>query len=178
MTVNEYAAAEPLPQKSAGAVHLLDNLGDADIRAEIVAGHRHGNAARIQSARHLAEERRIERAPPAAMNEQRERRIFAGLRQEQVDILPRRIAIGEAKLGAAGFERVGAIILSFPCPAGKNLRMFRHAGAIVVFGFVVDGGHRRLLADYARKIAACAICWQVAAPFGIDSPLKSARSTP
>ncbi len=133
-----------LPHEHAGAADLLDDVGDGDIRAQIVAGDRDNDAVRVEAARHLAEHRGIERAPPAAMDENRKRRRLARRRKEQIDDLPRRIAVGQAKLGAPGFERLGAIIFAFAYPAGENLRMFRHAGAIVVFDFVIDGGHRRL----------------------------------
>ncbi len=101
MAVDQHAPAEPLPQERAGAAHLLDDVGDADDRAQIVAGDRDGDAVGVQAARHLAEHRRIERAPPAAVDEQRERRVLARFRQEQVEVLPRRIAVGQAELGAA-----------------------------------------------------------------------------
>ena len=55
------------------------------------------------------------------MNENHERGIFARGRKEEINDLPRRIAIGEAKLGATGLERLGAIKLGLACPARKNL---------------------------------------------------------
>jgi len=61
-----------------------------------------------------------------------ERRRFARFRQEQVDELARRVAVGQAKLGAVALERLGAIKLRVARPAEKNLLMFRHAGAKVV----------------------------------------------
>ena len=78
------------------------------------------------------------------MDEHRERRGLARLRQKQVEILPRRIAIAKAEFGAAALERFGAKQLRIAYPAGEYLRMFRYPGAIIVFGFVVDIGHRRL----------------------------------
>src|SRR5271169_5566664 len=98
------------------------------------------------------------------MNENRERHSLSRLRQEQVDVLPRRIAIAEAELSAPGFESVGAVILRLARPTRKNLGMLGHPGAIVVFGFVVDNGQRRLPRIYTREIAACLTRWQVAAP--------------
>ena len=71
----------------------------------------------------------------------RERRLFARLRQEQIDELPRRIAVGQAELGTVALERLGAIILGIARPARKNLRMLRHADAQIVFALQVDGGH-------------------------------------
>ena len=58
--------------------------------AEIVADHRDRHAVRIEPARHVAEQRRVERAPVAAMDEQRERRRDVRARREQIDELARR----------------------------------------------------------------------------------------
>ncbi len=79
------------------------------------------------------------------MNENRQRRAFPRFRQEQIEILPRLIAIEAAKLGAPAFEHVDAEKLGVARPAGENLRVLRNAGAIVIFGFVIDGGQRCLL---------------------------------
>jgi hypothetical protein len=43
--------------------------------------------------------------------------------------------------------------------------MVGHTGAIVVFGFVIDGGHRHLSGEFMRDIAAWSARWQVAAVF-------------
>jgi len=55
------------------------------------------------------------------------------------------VASNAAKLVAAIIERLGAKQFRIAGPAGENLGMFRDAGAVVVFGFVVDGSHGRLL---------------------------------
>src|SRR5690242_17098420 len=109
----------------------------------------------------MAKNRGLERTPPAAMNEDRQRRVLVPLGQEQIDRLPRRAAIGQAELGTAVFEHLGPIKLRFSRPAGKNLGMFGHAGAIVIFNFVVDRGHRRLLKGLRGESAACLARWQV-----------------
>jgi len=83
----------------------------------------------------------LERAPPAAMNKNREWRILVALRQEEIDGLPRGSAIGQAELGAAVFEHLDPIKLRFMRPAGKNLGVLGHTRAIVIFNFVVDRGH-------------------------------------
>ena len=93
---------------------------------------------RIDPARHLTEQRGIERAPVAAMDEQRERGGEVGARREQVDELTRRIAIAQSELGAALLHGLGAIILGFPRPAGEDSGMLGHTGAVVVFRLVVD----------------------------------------
>ncbi len=51
------------------------------------------------------------------MDEQRERRAAARLRNKQVDALPRRIAIGKAELGATFLEHIGTIVLRLARPA-------------------------------------------------------------
>src|SRR5215472_7463682 len=78
------------------------------------------------------------------MNKNRERRMLMLLRQEQVDGLARRTAIGQAELGATRFKHIGAVELGFIGPARKNLGVLGHTGTIVVFNVVVDRGQRRL----------------------------------
>ena len=71
--------------------------------------------------------------------------VFARLGQEQIDELPRRIAVGQAKLGAVALERLGAIVLGLARPARQKSR---HGPARVMRGLYsaleIDGGHRRL----------------------------------
>ena len=78
------------------------------------------------------------------MHEQRERRALAGVGQEQIDGLPRRVAVGQAELRAVALERFDAIVFRVAHIAGENLQMVGHARAIIVLGFVIDGGHRDL----------------------------------
>src|SRR6516225_3554115 len=88
---------------------------------------------------------------------------------EQVDVLPRRISIGEPELCAIGLEHVGAIELRVADPAGEDLRMFRDQGAVVILSFVVDG-HLVLPALIIRD------CCKVALRARLDSQLESARA--
>ena len=90
----------------------------------------------------MAVEGRVHRPPIAAMDEQREWCGFARRREEKIDELSRCLAVGKSKLGLAGFEHLGAIILGRPRPAGENLGMIRNgeAGAILAFEILV--GHR------------------------------------
>ncbi len=162
MAENEQPLVESLPQKHASTAHLLDDDADADIGTEIVANHGDADAMGVGAARHLAEHRTIERPPPAAVNEQRERRLATRIRQEQIQRLAGRITIGQPKLGAAALERVDAIEFAFAHPAREDLLMIRHAGAVVIFGFIVDGGHARLPQN-GTHIAGCLPRWQVAA---------------
>jgi hypothetical protein len=136
--------AEPLPEEAAHAAHLLDDVCDADVRAQIVADDRDRNALSVRAARHLTEHRGFERTPPAAVNENGERCLVIVSGQKKIDRLARRTAIGQAQFGAALLEHFGAVELRLACPAGENLRMLGHAGAIVIFSFIVDRGQGRL----------------------------------
>ena len=100
VAVDQHPLPEALPQEHAGAPDLLDDVADGDDRTQIIARHRDGDAAAVEAARHVAEIRWIERAPIAAMDEDRQRSRLARLRQEEIERLPRRVAIGEAELGA------------------------------------------------------------------------------
>lgn len=150
MAVHEDALAPLTPQEQTGAAHLLDDGGDRDLRTEIVTGNRDADAARIRPGRRLAEHRRIERAPPAAVNEQSQRRhLVVVFCRKQVDGLARRGAVTQAEFGAArGF----AIGRRLALPARENLRMLGHPGAVIVFGFVVDRRHGALL--FRRRAAS------------------------
>jgi len=54
MAVHQHAPAEPLPEEDTGAADLLDDVGHGHDRAKIVTGHRDGDAAPVQAARHVA----------------------------------------------------------------------------------------------------------------------------
>ena len=75
MAVHHDALAEALPQEQARRAHLLDDLRDRDLRAEVVARDRDGDAVRVQPRARWLKFVGLERAPVAAMNEQRERRV-------------------------------------------------------------------------------------------------------
>ena len=49
MAADQDALAGALPEKQAGVAHLLDDVGDGDLRAEIVAGDRDADAAGIEA---------------------------------------------------------------------------------------------------------------------------------
>ena len=68
------------------------------------------------------------------MDEHDERRRFAGRGQEQIDELPRRVAVGKAELGLAVFERLDAVVLGRARPTGKNLRVIGHGETGAIFG--------------------------------------------
>jgi hypothetical protein len=150
MAVDENAFFVFAPQPQAGREHLFDDGGDRDLRAEIVTGDRDGHTARVRSGCQLAEHRWLERAPPAAVNEQCERRHrVVVLGPEQIEGLALRGAIGEAEFGVARRRAVGR---RRALPARENLRMFGHPAAIVVFGFVIDGQHGVVLGWPKRKL--------------------------
>src|SRR5262249_17593367 len=103
-----------------------------------VAEGRGRHAVGVEPARHMAEHRWIERAPVAAVDEQRERRHHAGARREQVDELARWRSVTQAELGAPFLHRLGPVILGRARPADEDFGMLGYAGAVVVFGLVVD----------------------------------------
>jgi hypothetical protein len=130
--------AETPPQEQAGGADLADDLTDGDIRTQVVTRDRDRDAARIQSGRHVAESRSIERAPVAAMHEQRERRVTGRVGKKQIDLLARAGSVGEAEFRV--FFRLHAVAISrrLALPAGKYLHMLGHARAIIVLDFVVN----------------------------------------
>src|SRR5579863_3818167 len=163
MAKDKRPLVEALPEKHTGTAHLFDNDVDADGGTQIVAYHGDTDAVRVRAARHLAEHGTIERAPPAAVDEQRKRRVSRRVRHEQIQRLPRRVAIRQSELGAATLKGVKAVSLSVAHPAREYLLVIRHAGAVVIFSFVIDSGHARLPARTAREIAVSLTRWQVAA---------------
>ena len=137
MAVDADALLVIAPEVKHRGAHLLDDGGDRDRRAKIVADDRDRHAVRIRPLRHLAESFRIERAPPAAVNEHRQRRIVVRVvARKKIDAVARRRAIRQAQLRAF---RAAAIGRGLGIPALENLRMLRHTGAVVIFFFVVDG---------------------------------------
>ncbi len=139
MAVDHHAAAGAQPQEQARVPDLLDDLGDRHFGTEVVTDDRHRHAAGIEPARHVAEQRRIERAPVAAMDEQRQRGGHAGAGREQVDELPQGLAVAQSQFRAPFLHRLGTIVLGLARPAREDVRVLGYAGAVVVFGFVVDG---------------------------------------
>src|SRR4051812_18702208 len=90
MAADHDALAKLFPEIETRHLGLLDDLADADLRREVVARHRDRDAMLVHAARALTEHRRLQRAPIAAVNEQRERAVAAAFRLEQVDGLARR----------------------------------------------------------------------------------------
>src|SRR6516162_11414634 len=113
MAIDCHPAAEALPKECAHAAHLLDDIGDGDVGAQIIADYGHRNAALIGPARHLAERGRLQRAPPAAVDKDRKRRMFMPFGQEKIDSLACRTAVSQAKLSAVAFEHLGPVKLRF-----------------------------------------------------------------
>src|SRR4029078_6873279 len=73
------------------------------------------------------------------MDEQHGRCCDVRARREKIDELARRRSVAEPELGAPFLHGFGAIVLGLARPACEDFRVFGHAGAVVVFGFVVDG---------------------------------------
>ena len=65
--------AEPCVKQAAGGAHVLDDVGDRNLRAEPVAGHRDGEAARDRAGGEMAEARRMQASPVSAVQEDDER---------------------------------------------------------------------------------------------------------
>jgi hypothetical protein len=123
----------------AGPANLLDDVGDAHLRTEIVAHDRDRDAVREKAAGDMAEDRGLERPPIAAVDEYGELpRISFGA--EEVDELPRRRAIRDGELGPALRRHLVAEFFRGRAPALENRRMLRHPRAVVVLGLVVDVG--------------------------------------
>ena len=87
VAVDHHALTRAQPQEQACVPHLLDDFGNGDLRTEVVAHDRDRHVVRIEPARHMTEQRRVERAPVAAMDEQRERRRDRAASRKQVDEL-------------------------------------------------------------------------------------------
>jgi hypothetical protein len=138
VAVEHHALTGAQPHEQAGAPDLIDDLGDGHLRAEIVADDRDRHAVGIEPARHVAEQRWVERAPVAAVDEQRERRDHAGARRKQVDELAQGRSVAQSELGAPLLHRFGPVILGRARPAGEDFGVLGYAGAVVVFGLVID----------------------------------------
>src|SRR5689334_24892867 len=153
MAIHQEGLTESAPEKQARRPHLIDDGRNRHLRAEVVARHRDGDAARIEPRRHVAEHGGLERAPIAAVDEERERARAAAGAMEQIDDLARAAAVGEAELGA--LLRGGALAVGrgLARPAGKNLRMLRHPCPVVVLDFVIHSRH----APPPLEWAECAI---------------------
>ena len=78
------------------------------------------------------------------MDEHGHGRIVACVRRKQVKGFARRLAVTQAKFGAAGFQPLDAIVLGFARPAQENFRVFRNPRSVVVFGLVIQVGHHSL----------------------------------
>ena len=122
MAAHHDALARSASRETGRRLRLLDDLADRDLRREIVAGHRDGDAVRVHAARHLAEARRLERAPVAAVDEQRERAALSspprGLNRSMV--WRARGAVFQPELGAAFSRGLGAIGGGFALPSARK----------------------------------------------------------
>ena len=109
MAAHHDALAESLPEIETRRLRLFDDLADRDLRREIVAGHGDRDAVRVHAARHLAEARGLQRAPVAAVDEQRELAGVRAARFEDVDGLARTRAElqAESRRGLPSWPRRG-----------------------------------------------------------------------
>ena len=91
---------------------------------------------RIEARREMAEKRRIERLPIAAMNEHHGCRVLI-MTGKDIDRVPRAIAVTQHKR-----RMRGAIGRRIARPPGDDRRILRHPCAVVIFDLVIDRGHR------------------------------------
>src|SRR4029079_14904494 len=94
---------------------------------------------RVHAARHLAEARRFERAPIAAVHEQCERAGVVATWPEQIEGLARRGAVLQSDLGAAVLPGFITIARALALPTLEDLRMLGHPGAVVVLDLPING---------------------------------------
>src|SRR3989337_4174327 len=90
-----------VPQRKTARADLPNDGCDAHARAQVITGNRDIDSLRIEALGHVAELRRFERAPPAAVNEHGQR--CAGMRigtGEEIVELPRAVAVLDAELHA------------------------------------------------------------------------------
>src|SRR5437588_9358093 len=128
MAADDEAAAEPR-QLARRAAHLIDDVLDRDLRAQIVARDRHVDAISVQARRDVAEERPIQCLPVAAMDEYDQRALAA--RGEQVDAMARPWSVAKAP------QRLGSrrtVDFRVARAAGDQRAMFGHARAVIVIG--------------------------------------------
>jgi hypothetical protein len=127
------------PQEQTHRTHLLGDGGDRDIGTQVVAGDCDGDAVRVRTRGNLAELARMQRAPPAAVDEQRQRCAIIGRavipRRENIDELPLARSVFQSEFGLG---RRLAVRFGVAVPARENIDVLRHAGPVVVFLLVVD----------------------------------------
>ena len=85
--------------------HLPDDVGDRNLRAEIVGRNRDVDAMGVEAARHMAEARTIQRLPIAAVNEDDERRFALPLTGKEIDHVARARAVGDPRAARAARDR-------------------------------------------------------------------------
>ena len=135
MAEDEAALALAPIQERHRRPRLRDDLGEADIGAEVVARDRHRDAVPDEAARDMAEQAAVEGAPVAAVEEERQRRAARiALRQEEIEPRPLGVAIGEAELGPGAVAEGGR---GMP-PAVDDRRVLGHPATVVVLGFEVE----------------------------------------
>ena len=123
---HQQAAVEAPPQMKAGIAKLTDDVGDRNLRAEIVADHRDRDAMRVHSACHVAVERGLAAAPVAAVDEHHHGRVCRLLRREQVDDLALARPIADADFGAAFLARLRTVRRRVGVAPREDRRMIGH----------------------------------------------------
>src|SRR5262249_19183923 len=105
-----------------------------------------------QAARHVAEHRRCERAPIAAMHEQRERSRAGAVWEEEVDGLPRGLPVGHAERATFLGGSLGPVLRGFAVPTCEDVDVLGNARAVVVLGLEV---HSPLPTNRGTLVEGC-----------------------
>ncbi len=133
---------------------FLGDIAHADLGAEAVARHGHGEPVTKRARRQVRPERLVEAAPVAAMAEH-DQSPRGSLGQEQVETVPVAIAIGLIEPSAVLTSELGAKFARPGGPIGDlGLDLGQADGGTVVVG-LVPVGHRRRLARWHRHQATC-----------------------
>jgi hypothetical protein len=132
---DDEAARMALPHEQAAAAQILDDVGDAHVRAQTVGWHRDGHAVIFEPPGQVAEVVLVEGHPVAAVDEEGQGPRLVVLGAEHVEALARVVAIRDVEFAAGGLAERGGVTL----PAGDEFGVLGHPGAVVVFGFEVHG---------------------------------------
>src|SRR4051812_43497567 len=115
------------PEPAARAQHLLHDLFHRHLGTEVVVDHRQRDAGVDPGGREEGEVLLVERAPVAAMDEHHAAAV-ALARGEEVDRLPRLIAVAQVEMARHGAARA----LRGLAPASEVLRVVGDQVAVVV----------------------------------------------
>ena len=131
MTEDDGTGAGALAYGFDGDADLTQDAPEADGGAEVVGGDGEADPLGEERRGEAGEPVLVQRLPVAAVQEDRDGRGISG--GEQVHDLARSAAIGELDRRMGGARGLGGL-----APALHDGGMVGHAGAVIVFRFVVD----------------------------------------